>query len=595
MISEDLILKIKEENDIVDVISEVMTLKRAGRNYVGLCPFHGEKTPSFTVSKDKQIFKCFGCGEAGNVITFIMKYKRFNFPEAVKFLGERVNIDVEEDKAYELKNSKKNKLYKINVEAAKYFFNNLTKNSVARNYFFKRGMDKKTLVRFGLGYAVDDWNSLMNYLKNRGYTALDMLEAGLIIKGKNNSYYDRFRNRVMFPVFDYKGRVIGFGGRVLNDSKPKYLNSPETELFKKGTNLYGLNFVIDHFKTDTIVIVEGYMDLISLNQSGIVNVVASLGTALTTQQAKLLKRYVKKIIISYDADTAGQLATLRGMEILKKEGFDVRVLMIPEDKDPDEFVRNHGSKAFESLIEKALPLTEYRIFMESKGINLSDKEMIIKYTRKIIPILLELDPVERELYIKRVAEISKINEQVLYDMVARYAHRGNDYSSNSNKLDDVNMKLYMEPASVKAERVLLNTMLKHNSSIEYIRDKIKVEDMDMNIHKFIYKTILENKSLPKDELKRFIEVKCTDIESSKEFVKILDTEVIDENNCSVAINDCVAQIKKSRLEESKKAIMEKIKKYEAEGKFDETIKLASELVDIQKKISKEIPMEGGNR
>ncbi|WP_138204784.1 DNA primase [Haloimpatiens lingqiaonensis] len=585
MISEDLILRIKEENDIVDVISQVVNLKKTGRNYIGLCPFHGEKTPSFTVSPDKQIFKCFGCGEAGNVYTFIMKNRNVTFPEAVKILGDRVNISIEEDKGNSPQREKREKLYKINVEAARYFYKNLNNNSKAKNYFLKRGITSKTLVKFGLGYAMDGWSNLINYLKGKGYTELDMIEAGLIIKSKNDSYYDRFRNRVIFPVFDYKGKVIGFGGRVLDDSKPKYLNSPETYVFKKGTNLYGLNFALNNFNGDTLIIVEGYMDCISLHQSGITYVVASLGTAFTQYQAKLLKRYVKKIIISYDSDAAGQAATLRGLEILKKEGFDVRVLTIPDGKDPDEFVKNHGKEAFEELIEEALPLTEYRIKVESNGINFDDKEMIIRYTKKLIPILADLQPIEQDLYIKRVAQKANVNQQALYDMINRYLNRKSKNYGEMDFAQDSTEKLYLEPAYIKAERVLINTMLKDNSKIEDISGIIKPKDMVQNIHREIYEYILKNSQLPSEQLAKSLETKCIDVESSKEFVKILETEILDEGNYAEAIKDCIAQIKKSKLEESKKTIMDRIRKYESEGNLEESIRLAKELVDIQKEIS----------
>ena len=262
MIAEDVIRKIKEQNDIVDVISERVKLKRIGKNYTGLCPFHNEKSPSFTVSQEKQIYKCFGCGEAGNVISYIMKDRNVTFPEAARALAERANISID------LHNDENNaqqdmykKMYKINVEAARYFYNNLRKDKKAEIYFSNRGITEVTMRKFGLGFSFDKWDGLLLYLKKKGYSELDLFNIGLIIKSPKGSYYDRFRNRIMFPVFDYKGSVIGFGGRVLDDSKPKYLNSPETPLFHKGLNLYGLNFVIKNNKSRTIIIVEGYMEL----------------------------------------------------------------------------------------------------------------------------------------------------------------------------------------------------------------------------------------------------------------------------------------------------------------------------------------------
>ncbi|WP_294379168.1 DNA primase, partial [uncultured Clostridium sp.] len=355
-IREEVIERIKQDNDIVDIISESVRLKKSGRNYIGLCPFHNDKSPSMSVSQEKQIYKCFSCGEAGNVITFVMKYKKLTFQEAAKYLADKAGIPLEVGNSKESQiTKKKDLLYKINTEAARYYFSNLQRNSFSKDYFLKRGIKEDVIKRFGLGYAPDGWHNLIMYLRKKGFNDNIMLEAGLISKSeKSGNTYDRFRNRVMFPVFDVRGKVIGFGGRVLDDSKPKYLNSPETPVFHKGTNLYGLNFATKNkLEQDYIIIVEGYMDLISLHQHGITNTVASLGTALTVNQARLLKRYVNKVIISYDADVAGQTATLRGLEILRNAGFDVKVLKVPQGKDPDEFVRNNGKEAFLRLVDNA--------------------------------------------------------------------------------------------------------------------------------------------------------------------------------------------------------------------------------------------------
>ena len=377
-IREEVIERIRQDNDIVDIISENVRLKKSGRNYVGLCPFHNDKSPSLSVSQDKQIYKCFSCGEAGNVITFVMKYKKLTFYEASKYLADKAGIPLELGNAKESQITKKKELlYKVNTEAARYYFYNLQRTSFAKEYFLKRGIREEVIKRFGLGYAQDRWHDLIMYLKKKGFNENLLLEAGLILKSeKKGNTYDRFRNRVMFPVFDVRGKVIGFGGRVLDDSKPKYLNSPETVVFHKGTNLYGLNFATKNkLEQDYIIIVEGYMDLISLHQHGITNTVASLGTALTINQARLLKRYVNKVIISYDADVAGQTATLRELEILRNAGLDVKVLKVPQGKDPDEFVRNNGKDAFLRLVDNALPLIEYRIKKAAEGINLRDNNL----------------------------------------------------------------------------------------------------------------------------------------------------------------------------------------------------------------------------
>lgn len=583
-VSEEVILKIKDGNDIVDIVSEVVRLKKSGRNYFGLCPFHHEDSPSFSVSQDKQIYKCFGCGEAGNSITFVMKTKNFPFMDALKYLADRAHVDLELDNEEDkVKKDAREKLFRINVEAAKFFFLNLSQNKVAKEYFLLRGITEATIRKFGLGFSFDSWNSLTYYLKGKGYTELDLLSVGLIVKNQNDKYYDRFRNRVMFPVFDYRGKVIGFGGRVLDDSKPKYLNSPETTLFNKGVNLYGLNFALKNLKERMFIIVEGYMDCISLHQYGITNVVASLGTALTINQAKLLKRYADKVIISYDADIAGQTATLRGLDILRKEGFDVRVLKVPQGKDPDEYIRSNGKEAFQRLIDDAMPLIDYKIKRASEGIDFNNNEMIIKYAGFITEILSDLNPVEKDVYIKKVSEETGIKEQAIYDLLS------GEMQKNVNKLQDVNItgnfgqKLYLEPVYIKDERYLLKLMLKNSEAFKYILENFNSEQFIIESHKKIYNLIIENINIEEEEREKRIELRCDDIESSKEWVNICEIELFTNENFNVEslVQDYIRDLKKYKLEESKKEIMNKIKEFELKGLVQESVNLLQELSKIQ--------------
>lgn len=584
MISEDVIQRVKEENDIVDVISETVKLKRAGRNYSGLCPFHHEKTPSFSVSVDKQIYKCFGCGEAGNVITFVMKTKNLSFPEAVKLLADRVNITIETDENNSHKDTFK-QLYKLNVDSARYFFNCLGENVAAKRYLLNRGITEKTIRSFGLGYSANSWDGLLRHLKKKGFSELDMFSNGLIIKSQKGSYYDRFRNRIIFPVFDYRGRVIGFGGRVMDDSKPKYLNSPETALFKKGINLYGLNFAIKNNREKMLIIVEGYMDCISLHQYGITNAVASLGTALTTNQAKLIKKYADRAIIAYDADSAGQMATMRGLEILKKVGLDVKVLKVPEGKDPDEYIRNNGREAFMKLIEDALPLVDYRMKKIKENIDINNSEGVIKYAEQALEIISDLDAIEREIYIKKLSEETSIRDQALYDMINSKIQKNVKKSENMNIDNDFGQKLYLEPAYLKAERGLLKVMFKDEKVLEYVEKNIKREELILESHRKIYDYIVENMQYDEEERQKRIEVKCDDIDTSKEWVNIIEADFIyDSSDYEDIVDDYVRGIKKFKLEESKKQIMNRIKQYEIDGKIEESLKLAQELIQIQKKI-----------
>ena len=351
--------EIKSRCNIVDVIGSVVTLKKTGANYQGLCPFHNEKTPSFVVSETKQMFTCFGCHASGDVIEFVKKYYNLSFMEALEKLANQCGIKIEDSFN---RGEKKDIYFEVNREAARFFFKALRANDNAgMRYVINRGLTKETLHDFGIGYADESWNSLYNYLKAKGYKEEVMLKLGLISESKGR-YYDRFRNRVIFPIQNTAGKVIAFGGRAIGDDMPKYLNSPETPVFSKKNNLYGLNITKNFVnESDCAILVEGYMDVISLFQGGVKNVSASLGTALTENQSKLLKRYTKNIVLSYDADSAGINAAIRGSEILHKEGCKVRILHISDGKDPDDFIKAKGKLAYYKLVDEAMAYGDFRI------------------------------------------------------------------------------------------------------------------------------------------------------------------------------------------------------------------------------------------
>lgn len=585
-ISEDTIEKIKSETDIVDIISESVTLKRSGRNYMGLCPFHNDKSPSFSVSQDKQIYKCFSCGEAGNAITFVMKQKNMDFIETLKYLAEKANIPLElgDGESSEL-TKKKELLYKVNVEAARFFFNNLMMSRESKEYFLNRGIKEITIKRFGLGYAKEGWNNLIYHLKRKGFKEELLLEAGLVLRSeKKGTLYDRFRNRVMFPVFDIKGKVIGFGGRVLDDSKPKYLNSPETLLFHKGTNLYGLNYSIKNKILDrSFIIVEGYMDCISLHQYGITNAVASLGTALTVDQARLLKRYADSVIIAYDADFAGQTATMRGLEVLRDAGFEVKVLRIPEGKDPDEFLRLNGREAFIKLINYSIPIIEYRLKIAEEGINFKNEQSLIKYGEKVTNILAELNPVEKDIYIKKISEDTGIKEQSLYDLLFEEKNRKQEHSMNN--LEENRAKLYVEPAYIKAEKSLLKLMLKEDYYQEVIK-YISTEDFNLKAHKKIFTLICGGKENMVNNLLSYIEIGCDDIDSSKEWVKIQEIQVLEAEDTKRLIDDYISKIKSFKILARLKILKKEQKEFEEKGMIEESIKLALEHKKLNEALKK---------
>ena len=388
----------------------------------------------------------------------------------------------------------------------------------------------------------------------------------------------------MFPVFDVKGNVIGFGGRVLDDSKPKYLNSPETIIFQKGINLYGLNFAIkNNLKEDFIIIVEGYMDLIALHQAGITNVVASLGTALTVNQARLLKRYVSKVIISYDADVAGQTATLRGLEILKHAGFEIKVLTVPQGKDPDEFVRNNGKEAFLRLIDDALPLIEYRIKKASQGVNFKDGNELIAFGEKCAEILANVNPIEKDVYIKKISEETSIKEQALYDLLSEVMSKNQKENDFLNKKEYFGTKLYVEPAYLKAERALLKLMIDYEFYDEIV-DNLDENNFILDSHNKIYSLIIEAKKNNTNNISSYIESRCDDIESSKEYIKIKEENILNLGNSDKQIRDYIEQIKSFKLKIKIDDLKKKQSELEKKGNIEESIEIAMELIRLSKQL-----------
>lgn len=412
--NNNIVDEIKSRCDIVDVIGRYVTLKRAGSIYKGLCPFHNEKTPSFAVYETKQFFNCYGCGAAGDVITFVMRAENIDFKTAVSKLAEQYGIDM--DKFGFRNESKKNEIYELNRAAARFFFKNMTERAnPALEYMKRRDLDPKTITKFGIGYADESWDSLVKHLENAGFSPKLMVEAGVASYNREKTRcFDKFRNRVIFPILNTRGKVIGFGGRDLGDQGPKYLNSPESDVFSKKNNLYGLNLTRqDINKNNCAIMVEGYMDLVSLYKNGVTNVAASLGTALTENQCRLLKRYTENVVLSYDADSAGQKAALRGIELLHREGIKAKVLHISDGKDPDEFIKKHGRSAFLKLVDEALPYADYRISVIKQKHDISSAEGVIDFVKEVQTVLSSLTPVEADVYIKKIAAETGISESAI--------------------------------------------------------------------------------------------------------------------------------------------------------------------------------------
>ena len=420
--SGDLIEEVISQNDIVEVVSEYVTLKKSGRNYMGLCPFHREKSPSFCVSIDKQIFKCFGCSEGGNVITFIMKIENIDFWEAVEMLAERANIDTTRyevnnyyNKIESTKKDMKDVMYKLNRDVGLFYHNNLIellkedRNDV-KDYIISRKLDIKTINKFGIGYSTGK-ESLYDYLIRLGYSDEEIMASDIILKSKTGRKYDRFFDRIMFPIFDIRDRTIAFGGRafgekVKNKTVPKYYNSQESDIYHKGKTLYLMNFA-KRKKLENIIIVEGYMDAIALQKFGFNNAVASLGTALTENQARLIKKYTDNVIIGYDQDGAGQAATLRGLDILANHGLNVKVLKLDREdvKDPDEYLNKYGPERLQNCINKAISLVEFKISILEKDLNLENFDSKVKFLTGVSNILSKIDNnIERDMYIDKVSK-----------------------------------------------------------------------------------------------------------------------------------------------------------------------------------------------
>lgn len=590
---KDIIEEIKSRCDIANIISSYINIKPSGTNYKGLCPFHGEKTPSFYINTSKQIYKCFGCGEGGDVINFVMRIENLDFMDAVKLLADRCGIEIntQVDESTKERIEKSKKFQDIHVEAARFYFSNLIKTkNPGYEYLRKRGLDDKIIKKFGLGYSLDSWNSLMNYLISIGYKNEDLIECGLFgYKSETKKIYDKFRNRVMFPIFDYRGNVIGFGGRVLDDSLPKYLNSPDTLIFNKRQNLYGLNFARKEIKDRSIILVEGYMDLISLYQYGIKNVVATLGTALTDGQGSLIKRYADTAIISYDSDEAGIKATLRAIEILNKLDINVKVLNLKECKDPDEFIRKYGVLEFEKEIKNSTHYIKYKIDNLKRNFNIQNDEERVKFTKESSKIIKEIkSPVEADYYIKYLSEQSKISiESINKEVYGKY------YSANQNKNNKNNKYIYkkeekiiekpkaIEKGNLLVEENLIKIMLDSKKYREIILLKINEEDFLEKDSKEIVNWLIKNKDLDKITIDK---IKSLNI--SEEYIKGLESislDNLDLNNIK-NIDDIIKNIRKNSLNEKINILLKDQIDIEKNKDVKDTKEVDSKIMEIALKI-----------
>lgn len=594
-IDDDTIEKIRESADIVNIVSDYVPLKRAGSNYVGLCPFHNEKTPSFTVSEDKQFYHCFGCGEGGDAVNFIMKLENLSFPDSIKFLGDKLGIEIEEKKDLDIeKIEKKDRAYEINRDVARYYFSNLQNNKMAFEYLKNRDLNVQTMRKFGLGYAKDSWHDLEDYLVKKGYDNKELEELGLVGRRKDNTgYYDKFRNRIIFPIIDTKSRVIGFGGRVLDNSNPKYLNSMETIVFNKGRNLYGMNLVHKESDRKRIILVEGYMDVISLYRNGINYAVASLGTAFTEEQAKIMKRYGKHVYICFDSDLAGVKATKKVIDIMAKVDIDPKVIVLGQYKDPDEFFEDKTLKDFETRINESLNPIEYSLYINKKRYNLDDLEDKIQFTMEIANDLKKIkNPIEKDIYIDKISKELNITRQALEKEVFGRTNY-NKRTWKEERPTILPVKNILPSANLTAEIDLVKIMSSKKEYFDYLREKdvlgllknfecieiyyllekhyIDDEIIDENI---IYSSLLNKENIDGDVLNY-----------------IRNREIgVTQDNVYKAMDDLINTIKYNNTEIKRDIVKNNIKKLEekidrSDEESQELARLCIELIEINKELN----------
>ncbi len=497
---EEFIEEVKSSNDVVDVISGYVNLKRHGTTYFGNCPFHKEKTASFAVTPDKQIFHCFGCGVGGNVISFIMKAENLSFKEAVEFLADRAKLQLpvendSEEVANELriKEYHKSQMYNINKDAGKFFFLNINKSKMAQDYIKQRKLNIETVKKFGIGFALDD-NSLVKYLKEKGYKETDMLATGLVGKSEKGFLYDKFKNRLMFPIFDVRGRVVAFGGRALGSHEelkekhiPKYVNSPENLIYTKGRHLYGLNIAKQSGgdKLKRILVVEGYMDVVSPHSYGVTNVVASLGTALTENQGKLLRQYAEEVVLSYDSDQAGQNAILRGIDVMQSLGVMCKVLQMEGAKDPDEYVLKYGPEKFNKLINNSITAVEYKIKILKQKYNLDDTADKIRFLNKMAEILSKVpNNIERDIYIEKLSKDLGVGKEALVAEIEKFLFK-DDKKTKSLKVPQPEnpVKSVSKETSELEETILYLLTSKRKEVFEQVKKFVLVNDFQVEPNK----------------------------------------------------------------------------------------------------------------
>lgn len=591
VINDNVLDEIRDRADIVDLIGEYVDLKRSGSNYMGLCPFHSEKTPSFSVSPSKSIFKCFGCGVGGDVITFVMKRENLSFPEAVEFLADKYNVRLEvyKDENKEAR-EKRNRLYEINREAGLHFLKNYEASQKTQLYLKNRMLSDKTIRSYGIGYSKDSWTDLYDHLTKMGYREDELLELNLISKSKNGNYIDRFRDRVMFPIINRNNRIIGFGARAFGDAKPKYLNSRETPIFHKGSNVFNINIISRESTRERIILVEGYMDVISLYNSGINYSVASLGTSLTIDQANIIKKMARDIYICYDSDSAGINATSRAIDIFLQAAVKPKIIELEGGLDPDDFIKKYGIEGFENKIKSAISYIEFKIKKLKENFNLEDSEGLSNFTIESAKILSSIkNPIERDIFVKNFSKKYNISYTAIENYI-NYLNRNKLKETKREKFKVKKNTNVVKSNKARAQEELLSYSLLDNDIYKYIRNKIEVFYFTNAMTRAVFEEIprLYEEEM---EVRDFLSLLESNRLIDKEFVENILSIINDIHVNDKIVDELINTIEGNYLRDRKNKILENIEKLQGEENKNLLLEALKELQEINLKLN-ELKEEG---
>ena len=591
VINDNVLDEIRDRADIVDLIGEYVDLKRSGSNYMGLCPFHSEKTPSFSVSPSKSIFKCFGCGVGGDVITFVMKRENLSFPEAVEFLADKYNVRLEvyKDENKEAR-EKRNRLYEINREAGLHFLKNYEASQKTQLYLKNRMLSDKTIRSYGIGYSKDSWTDLYDHLTKMGYREDELLELNLISKSKNGNYIDRFRDRVMFPIINRNNRIIGFGARAFGDAKPKYLNSRETPIFHKGSNVFNINIISRESSRERIILVEGYMDVISLYNSGINYSVASLGTSLTIDQANIIKKMARDIYICYDSDSAGINATSRAIDIFLQASVKPKIIELEGGLDPDDFIKKYGVEGFENKIKSAISYIEFKIKKLKENFNLEDSEGLSNFTIESAKILSSIkNPIERDIFVKDFSRKYNISYTAIENYI-NYLNRNKLMETKREKFKVKKNTNVVKSNKARAQEELLSYSLLDNDIYKYIRNKIEVFYFTNAMTRAVFEEIprLYEEEM---EVRDFLSLLESNRLIDKEFVENILSIINDIHVNDKIVDELINTIEGNYLRDRKNKILENIEKLQGEENKNLLLEALKELQEINLKLN-ELKEEG---